>query len=107
MTFRRFPAFSLLAALLAQRPALVLAQSASTNGGATVARVIVSFRSDSALLGASGVSAAAVPAARAAALGLRLALPMSAGVAVSDRSQVAFAAGVTSVELARAPRQRE
>ena len=83
-----------------QGPALVRAQSASTIDDAEMARVIVRFRVDSSLLGESSLSATAAPAARAAALGLRLALPMSAGVAVSDRSQVVFAAGVTSAELA-------
>ena len=94
-TFRRFPAASFLAAFLWQGPALVWAQ-----GDAETARVIVRFKVDSALLGESGLSATAMPAARASALGLRLALPMNAGVALSDRSQVVFAAGVTSAELA-------
>ena len=83
-----------------QGTALVRAQSASTIDDTQLARVIVRFRVGSSLLGESGLSATAAPAARAAALGLRLALPMSAGVAVSDRSQVVFAAGVTSAELA-------
>jgi serine protease len=89
-----------LAAFLVQGPALVGGQSASTVDDAEIARVIVRLRVDSSLLGESGLSATAVPAVRAAALGLRLKLPMGAGVAVSDRSQVVFAAGVTSAELA-------
>ncbi len=99
-TFKRLPALSLLAALLGPRTTPGWAQGTFTDDGARTARVIVRFRADSPLLGESGVSAASVPAARAAALGQRLALPMSAGVAVSDRSQVTFAAGVTSAELA-------
>jgi serine protease len=97
---RRFPASSLLLALLGQAAALVWVQGAAAIDDAPMARVIVRFRVDSSLLAKSGLSASVVPAARAAALGLRLALPMSAGVAVSDRSQVVFAAGVTSAALA-------
>jgi len=89
-----------LAALLGQVPALQWAHGATAIDDAQVARVIVKFRTDSSLLAKSGLSASVVTAARAAALGLRLALPMSAGVAVSDRSQVVFAAGVTSAQLA-------
>jgi hypothetical protein len=91
-----------LAAFLVQGPALVGGQSVSTVDDAEIARVIVRFRVDSSLLGESGLSATAVPAVRAAALGLRLELPMSAGVAVSDRSQVVFAAGITSAATGRA-----
>jgi serine protease len=98
--FEQSAAASLLASLVGLGPALVWAQSASTIDDAAIARVIVRFSVDSSLLVESALSATAAPAARAAALGLRLALPMSAGGALSDRSQVVFATGVTSAELA-------
>ncbi|HET9269257.1 MAG TPA: S8 family peptidase [Vicinamibacterales bacterium] len=99
-TFRRLPASLFFFVFLGQRPALVWAQNVATIDDSVVARVIVKFRADSSLLGRSGVAATTAPSARAAALGSRLALPMSAGLAVSDRSQVVFAAGLTSAELA-------
>jgi serine protease len=97
---RRFRTSFLLATLLGQGLASVWAQGVAAIDDAPMARVIVKFRTDSSLLAKSGLSASVVPAARAAALGLRLALPLSAGGTVSDQSQVVFAAGVTSNELA-------
>ena len=67
------------------------------SGGET-ARVIVRFRADVALVRALSPRGAA--AARAAALGARLALSLRAGAAVSDLAQVVFASGMTSAELA-------
>src|ERR1019366_9687824 len=65
------------------------------------ARVIVKFKADSPLLREQALSAVAHETSRAQALGQRLGLAMSAGSAVSDRSQVVFASGITSAELAQ------
>ena len=80
---------------------VLLAQGLTAAADSDVARVIVKFRAGSALASASGHSQAASTGARAAALGARLGLPMSGGPAVSDRTQVMFASGVTSAALAQ------
>jgi len=89
------------AARRASLTALLLAQGFTAAADSDVARVIVKFRAGSALASASGRSQAASAGARAAALGARLGLPMSGGPAVSDRTQVMFASGVTSAALAQ------
>ena len=99
-TSRRLRAAFFLAPLLGQASAPAWAQSASAIDDAPAARVIVKFKADSSLVGERGLSATAATAARAAALGARLGLPMSAGATVSDLAQVVFASGVTSAELA-------
>ena len=86
---------SLFAALQihAQTPAGPLASD--------TARVIVKLKADSPLLLTQPVPAAAQPATRAKALAQRLGLAMSAGAAVSERTQVIYASGVSSATLAQ------
>ncbi len=61
------------------------------------ARVIVKYRADSALLQAP---ANAAPNARAHALGQRVGQPLRSGRAITSRSEVVYASGVTSAQLA-------
>ena len=91
----------LVAALLAPIPAQLLAQSDPATADAETARVIVKFKADSSLVSAKALAPAAATAARVAALGARMGLPMRAGATVSDLAQVVFASGVTSAELAQ------
>jgi serine protease len=90
----------LFAALLAPASAPLWAGSAPATADAGTARVIVKFRAGSSLVSARALSPTGATAARARALGVRLALPMSAGATVSDLTQVVFVRGVTSAELA-------
>ena len=76
------------------------AQGALATADEGPARVLVKFKAGAPLLRATARSAGGVTAARAGALAARLGLPMSGGATVSDLSQVVFASGVTSVELA-------
>jgi serine protease len=87
----------LLAALLALLPARLWAQS-GTDGDA---RVIVKLRPGSPVASARALPPAATAASRAAALGLRLQLPLRAGASVSDLAHVVLGGGLTSAELAR------
>ena len=80
--------------------ALLFAPAIAAAADVDVARVIVKFRAGSALASAGGRSPSASTAARAAALGARLGLPMGGGALISDRAQVVFATGLTSAELA-------
>src|SRR5215813_6783819 len=80
--------------------ALMLGQGFTAAADADPARVIVKFRAGAALASTSRGSVAVSTAARAAALGARLGLPMTGGATVSDRAQVVFATGLTSAELA-------
>jgi serine protease len=64
------------------------------------ARVIVKLKPDSDLLREKALAGASLETSRALLLGKRLALSMSAGSAMSERSQVVFASGITSAELA-------
>ena len=92
---------ALCAALLGAVPMQIQAQTAGAALSDNAARVIVKLKADSALVRELPVSAAGHEMDRARALGQRLGLTMSAGSAVSDRSQVLFASGITSAELAQ------
>jgi serine protease len=91
---------ALCATLIAPVSVQIQAQTVVTVPGDDTARVIVKLRSDSPLLREQAASAVAHET-RAQALGQRLGLTMSAGSVVSDRSQVVFASGITSADLAQ------
>jgi serine protease len=97
---RRFGHLVTLLALLLATSMHVVAQDAVTPPDST-ARVIVKLRSDSRLLLDRALVGNAFPANRALALGQRIGVSMTAGVALSDQAQVVFAAGISSAELAR------
>ncbi len=73
---------------------------AQTAAPAQQARVIVKFKADSPLLRRQ-VQSASPNGERAATLGQRVGLALSAGASVSERAQVVTASGVSSAELAR------
>lgn len=86
---------------------LLAAAAACSAAGAQTARVIVTFKSDSTTLraqalaaGDSGERVAQALGARAQALAARHGLPLSPGGAVSSRTQVVTATGITSEALA-------
>lgn len=79
---------------------LALLLSAPLVAQAAGARVIVKYKADSALLRKQALSAGELPAVRTQALGQRVGLALSAGLAVSDRSEVVFASGLSSEALA-------
>src|ERR1700682_1917175 len=91
----------LCAALLASIPMQIRAQTIGTVLTDDPARVIVKLKANSSLLREQVLSATAQEIGRAQALGQRLGLAMSAGSMVSDRTQVVFASGITSAELAQ------
>src|ERR1700676_4526271 len=91
----------LCAALLASIPMQIRAQTIGTVLTDDPARVIVKLKADSSLLREQVLSTAAYEIGRAQALGQRLGLAMSAGSMVADRTQVVFASGITSAELAQ------
>jgi len=65
------------------------------------ARVIVKLKAQSNILSATGATATAAPtSARAVALGQRIGVALTAGAAISDRTQVVFANGISSQALA-------
>jgi serine protease len=80
--------------------AVLLVQGLPVAADVDVARVIVKFRTGTALTSASVRSSAESAGARALALGARLGLTMSAGTTISDRVQVVVATGLTSADLA-------
>ncbi len=67
----------------------------------TEARVIVKYKADSALLREDVPSASARQTLQAQALGKRVGIALRAGAGVADRTQVVFAAGTTSEQLAK------
>jgi serine protease len=77
-----------------------LAQVPAASASALPARVIVKFRADSQLLRKQALANATPQAAQAQALGQRIGIALTAGRALSDRSHVVFASGVTSQQLA-------
>jgi len=91
---------ALSAALLAAVPLQVQAQTNGTSLASGAARVIVKLRADSPLL-PKALSGTAQKPSHAKALGGRLGMAMDDGAAVSERAQVIFASGITSVELAQ------
>jgi serine protease len=91
----------LCAALLAPISMQGQAQTVSAVVTGDTARVIVKFKSASPLLREQAVPGNAPEIGRAASLGQRVGVAMSAGSALSDRSQVVFASGITSAQLAQ------
>jgi serine protease len=96
---------ALLAPMTLQAPtaqAATVAPVATAADGGAAARVVVRFKADSPLLRkqALATTRAAEHAERARSLGTRLGLVMRAGSAVDERTQVVFADGVTSAQLA-------
>ena len=79
---------------------LALLLSAPLVAQAAGARVIVKYKAGSELLRKQALSAGELPAVRTQALGQRVGLALSAGHAVSDRSEVVFAPGMSSEALA-------
>ena len=86
-------------ALLAALPLQVHPQSAGAPSAR--ARVIVKIRADSELVPKVAVAGAAIRPMHAKALAARLGTPMDDGAPVAVRTQVIFADGITSAELAR------
>jgi serine protease len=80
--------------------ALVFPAYAQTVAAAADARVIVKFKHDATILKVAPAGIAPQDA-RADALAKRLGVSLRAGIRVSDRTQVMFAAGMTSQDLAR------
>jgi len=66
----------------------------------TVARVIVKYRADSTLLRKQALSVAGQQTLQASALGNRIGVALGAGRAISERSHVVIARGMTSQQLA-------
>jgi serine protease len=91
----------LCAALLGPMPLQVRAQTVADPLTGGTARVIVKFKADSPLVREQALVATAHETIRAQTLGQRLGLAIGAGAAVSDRSQVVFASGITSDALAQ------
>src|SRR5438105_491939 len=91
----------LCATLLASIPMQIRAQTIGAVLIEDAARVIVKLKTDSSLLREQALFTTAPEIGRVQALGQRLGLAMSAGAMVSDRTQVVFASGITSAELAQ------
>jgi serine protease len=89
----------LLAPLPLQTP-LAQVPAATVSAAAPTARVIVKFRADSTLLRKQALSVAAQQSAQAQALGSRIGIALAAGHAISDRSHVVSASGMSSPQLA-------
>src|SRR6185369_2125247 len=66
----------------------------------TIARVIVKYRADSTLLRKQALSVAGQQTLQASALGNRIGVALDAGRAISERSHVVVARGMTSQQLA-------
>ena len=96
------------ALLLGLIPVQIQAQAVAVPASGGAARVIVKFKVDSPLLGKQVLSSVRPHDARARALGQRLGLATSAGREISERTQVVFASGIKSAELAqRLARERD
>ena len=94
-------ALALLAPLSWQAPPVHAATaSAVTVTDTAQARVIVKFKADSLLLRKQVLSAADQHTSQAQTLGQRTGLALRSGAGVADRTQVMFASGITSSQLA-------
>ena len=93
--------FALCATLLAPNTIEIQAQTLAAVATNETARVIVKLKDASPLLREQALSATAQQTGRAQALGQRLGLAMTGGPALSERTQVLFANGLSSAELAR------
>jgi serine protease len=91
----------LSAALFAAVPLQIQAQTGGASLLSGTARVIIKLKVDSPLLPKGAASGAAQKFPHAKALGQRLGIAMNDGAAVSERTQVVFANGITSTELAQ------
>ena len=91
------------ASLLAPLSLNTHAQSApeQATAAASTARVIVKYRADSSLGRMQALSVTAQHTERAKALGQRLGMALRAGAGVAERTQVVFASGMTSEQLAQ------
>jgi serine protease len=101
MRTARLSLITMCAPLLAAIPLHVHAQTVVDPRAADTARVIVKLKADSPMLREQALSATAWQTSRAKALGQRLGLVTNAGREISERTQVVFASGITSAELAR------
>jgi serine protease len=89
-------------ALILALPLVVsLAMPADAQTVATTARVIVKYRQDSSLLRGQPIGSKAAGVARVAKLSAETTLDLAPGAPVDERSEVVFARGMTSEELAR------
>ena len=88
---------SLLAPLALNTHAQIATPAATTGQ----ARVIVKYKADSALMRMQALSATAQHTERAQALGQRMGLALRAGTGVAERTQVVFASGMSSEQLAQ------
>ncbi len=89
----------LFAALLTSAPLPILAQTDAPMGG--TARVIVKLKADSPLMPRAAITGGVQRPRHAKTFGDRLGMTMADGEALSERSQVLLANGVTSAELAQ------
>ena len=97
----RTPLSSLIGLCAALLAAIALPVEAQTVGPGGPARVIVSLKADSPLLRQEPPATTGPRHDHAKALGQRLGVAMSAGATLSERTQVVFANGITSAELAQ------
>src|SRR6266581_8554760 len=89
------------AALLAAVSPQLRAQANETSLVSGAGRVIVKIKPDSPLLSKAAISGGTQRPRHAKAFGDRLGMTMADGEALSERSQVIFASGITSAELAQ------
>jgi serine protease len=80
---------------------LALAQTATAGPAASDARVIVKFKTDSPMLRKDLSTAAAQQTSQADALGTRVGLALRTGMGVAERTQVVYASGMSSEQLAQ------
>jgi serine protease len=93
-------AATLLAPLALHTPLAQSPLATGTSAAASNARVIVKYRANSALMRRQALSDHDQRVAQASALGLRIGLTLRAGRALSDRSHVVMASGLSSKQLA-------
>ena len=91
------------ASLLAPLTLNTYAQTAPVAAAASAAdaRVIVKFKADSSLMRMQALSATGQHTERAQALGQRMGMALRAGAGVAERTQVVFANGMSSEQLAQ------
>ena len=97
----RTPLLTLAVTCAALLAPLSLQTQAQTPSAPASARVIVKYKADSVLMRMQALSATAQHTQRAQALGQRMGLALRAGAGVADRTQVVFASGMTSEQLAQ------
>ena len=97
----RTPLLTLAVTCAALLAPLSLQTQAQTPTAPASARVVVKYKADSTLMRMQALSATAQHSERAQALGQRMGLVLRAGAGVADRTQVVFAEGMTSEQLAQ------